>query len=114
MSDDAFQSILTWLETNVDLDTISTFVSGGAKGADALAETLAKYLGKDIQIFPPNWKQFGRSAPLIRNQQIASFAEACLAVVDKPLEQSTGTHHCVSQFQKLGKNCWVLELFPNG
>lgn len=58
-----------------------TIVSGCAKGADTLAEQYANEKGYDFIGFPANWKQYGRSAGIKRNEQmqqyIAQFENRC-------------------------------------
>lgn len=47
-------------------------VSGGARGADALAEKYASLRGFDLRVFPADWS-LGRSAGFIRNQEMHRF-----------------------------------------
>jgi hypothetical protein len=58
---------------------ISSIVSGGAKGADSLAEKYARENNIPITIYNPDYKRFGRSAPLKRNIQILEDCELVLA-----------------------------------
>ncbi len=104
--------VSAWLRENLDLSSITSIVSGGAEGADTLAENLAEILGKEMIVFAPQYKQYGNKATFVRNEQIAESAEGCLAVVDKPLKMSKGTFNCTKKFKKLGKPIWVLELTP--
>lgn len=108
--EETFNQVLAWLKANIELEAISTIVSGGARGADEVAEALARHLGIDLVVFPPEYKRYGRRGPFVRNQQIAEAADTCLAVVDKPLSESKGTADCVRRFQKLGKSVWVLQI----
>ena len=48
-------------------------VSGGAKGADFLAEKYAKEKGYQLKVFPADWNQFGKSAGHLRNRQMHEF-----------------------------------------
>lgn len=48
-------------------------VSGGAKGADALAEQYAKEHGYQLRIFPAHWDKYGKKAGMIRNKEMHSF-----------------------------------------
>ena len=45
-------------------------VSGGARGADALAERYAKERGYDLEVYPANWDMYGNRAGYIRNEQM--------------------------------------------
>jgi len=57
-------------------------ISGGAKGADQLAELFANEnnLGKTIHL--PDWKTFGKSAGFLRNQLIVLDSDFILAFWD--------------------------------
>ncbi len=48
-------------------------VSGGARGADALAEKYAKDRNIRIRVFPAEWKKYGKGAGPIRNRQMLDF-----------------------------------------
>lgn len=75
-------------------------VSGGAKGADALAQRYANEKGLEIQIFKPDWKQFGRGAGVIRNRQIVENSDYVIAFWDG---QSRGTKSSIDYARKLNK-----------
>ncbi len=47
---------------------VTTIVSGGATGADAMSERWAEMRHVQIIRYPAQWKKFGRSAGPIRNQ----------------------------------------------
>ncbi len=49
---------------------LSAIISGGAKGADLLAEKYANELGTEIVTYLPDYKRYGRAATLVRNTQI--------------------------------------------
>lgn len=48
-------------------------VSGGARGADALAERYAKERGLQCIIFPADWSRLGKRAGYIRNKEMHEF-----------------------------------------
>ena len=73
------------------LDNIS-FVSGGAKGADTLAEKLAEELNIQILVFKPDYKKFRKGAPLIRNKDIVSNSDIIVAF---PVGESRGTYYTI-------------------
>ena len=56
-----------------------TIVSGGAKGADTYAKEYALKNGIPIIEFLPDYKKYGRKAPLIRNMQIVDNCDFLLA-----------------------------------
>ncbi len=45
-------------------------VTGGATGADALAERWARARGVPCRVYHADWDHYGRSAGMIRNQQM--------------------------------------------
>ena len=60
-------------------------VSGGCpKGADRFAEKFAKNEGAPILIIYPNYKKFGRGAPIIRNGSVANSSDVIVACVVNP------------------------------
>lgn len=102
--------VLEWLKQHLKVDKFTTIVSGGAPGADTLAEKLAERLNKKIVIFHADFKRYKKRAGVIRNGDIARTADFCLALVDKPLKESLGTYDCVKKFTKLKKPVIVLYL----
>lgn len=48
-------------------------ISGGAKGADTLAEKYAIEKGYYFKVFPADWNKHGKSAGYIRNTQMHDF-----------------------------------------
>lgn len=52
---------------------ITEIVSGGARGADSLAERYAKENIIPIKIFPAKWDMYGKSAGFIRNAEMHNY-----------------------------------------
>lgn len=52
-------------------------VSGCCCGADRLGEKLAQMYGWSVKRFPANWK-LGKVAGLIRNAEMAKYADMCI------------------------------------
>lgn len=50
-----------------------TIVSGGARGADALAKKYAKNKGFEYKEFPADWDKYGKSAGYRRNEEMQKF-----------------------------------------
>lgn len=59
--------ILDFISAGNHIDSI---VSGGAKGADSLAEKFAEKHAVKTTVFKPDYKRYGRAATVIRNTQI--------------------------------------------
>ena len=58
---------------------VSKIISGGATGTDLLAEKYASEFNLETTIFLPNWKKFGKSAGVIRNQDIIQNSDIVVA-----------------------------------
>lgn len=84
-----------------------TIVSGGAKGADTLAEKFAdEYKCRKI-IFLPDWESHGKSAGPIRNRSIIANADVIFAFQKN---KSKGTQHSINIAKELGKELYVFEV----
>ena len=81
-------------------------ISGHAKGADALGEKYANDEGLDLEIFPADWKKFGKSAGFRRNEQMAEFADGLIAFWDG---ESHGTKHMIDIANEKGIKTKVIE-----
>ena len=67
-----------------------TIVSGGARGADNLAEKYAYENDLQVLLFPADWDKHGKSAGYIRNSDIIEKCDLCVAFWDG---ESKGTKH---------------------
>lgn len=71
-------------------------VSGGARGADQLAERYAKDHDYQLEVFPADWNKYGKSAGYRRNREMHRYISqmnrscGCVAFWDG---QSRGTAH---------------------
>ena len=79
---------------------VTEIVSGGAKGIDTLAAAYAAEHGIMLREFLPDYKKYGRAAPIVRNREIAAYADEALVFWDGV---SKGTKHTIEDFKKLGK-----------
>ena len=85
-----------------------TLVSGGARGADALAERYAAERGIPIRVFPAEWKRFGRAAGPIRNRAMLRFARERTAVVAAFWNgRSRGTASMIGLAERAGVLCRI-------
>jgi hypothetical protein len=60
----------------------SEIISGGATGADALAERYALEHNLPLTVIRPDYKTYDRQAPLIRNSQIVAESDFTLILWD--------------------------------
>jgi hypothetical protein len=75
-------------------------ISGGAKGIDTCVREYAQAHGLPILEFLPDYKKYGRGAPIIRNGQIIEAADFVLAIWDG---KSRGTYSSICKAIKAGK-----------
>ena len=85
----------------------SEIVSGGASGVDTAAAHIAKALSLPLTVFTPSYTEYGKAAPLLRNEQIVAYADEVLAFWDA---QSTGTRQVIAACIKSGKPVHVIPL----
>jgi len=78
---------------------ISIIVSGGARGADTLAERYADSHNIPMQIFHAKWNQYGRSAGPRRNTLIVESSDAMVAFL---APGSIGTRNSIAQAKERG------------
>lgn len=70
-----------------------TVISGTARGADSLGEQFARsHTGVELEKYPANWAQLGKSAGYRRNEQMAGTATHLLAFWNG---KSSGTKHMI-------------------
>lgn len=89
------------------LDKIGMIVSGGAKGADILAQRYAQENAIPIHIIYPDWKKYGKRAGFRRNVQIANLAERMIAFWDG---ESRGTKHSIDKMKQLEKPVVIIDI----
>ena len=83
---------------------ITEVVSGGARGVDLLGERWAGLYDKPVKRFRADWSKYGKSAGFRRNNEMAAYADALIAVWDG---ESHGTKHMIEAMVKLEKPVYV-------
>jgi len=89
--------------------TITSVVSGGARGIDRLGEAWATDHTIAITRFPAEWTRYGRSAGYRRNEVMAVHADALLAIWDG---HSPGTRHMIDTARDHGLTVFVFRTEP--
>lgn len=79
-------------------DTTAVIV-GKCKGVDIVAEEWARSKGLEVLEYPADWKQHGKAAGPIRNQQMVDVADMLIAVWDG---KSRGTADTIRRAKKKG------------
>ena len=91
--------------TNIVLDTyvskeVKEIVSGGAAGVDLCAAEYARRNKLKLTEFLPEYKRYGRAAPIIRNKRIVEYADKIIVFWDGC---SNGARSVILYAQKIGK-----------
>lgn len=86
---------------NLDFSSIR---SGGAFGADKLAEQYAEEYGYPIEVFKPDWNLHGKAAGFIRNTEIWNASDFGVAFWNG---KSKGTAHSFEIAKRQGKTLWI-------
>lgn len=82
---------------------IEVVIDGQANGADSLGHLVAKRLNLNTLRFPANWKQYGRAAGVIRNQQMLDEGKPTFVLAfHHDLKASRGTKDMVNRCKKYG------------
>jgi len=91
----AIERVIQGLEPGEDI-----IVTGGAHGADQMAEEIANRLGFAVEVRRALWEENGRAAGFIRNEEMAAAgADACIAFWDG---LSRGTADMMARAEKHG------------
>lgn len=84
---------------------IDRIISGGANGADTLAEIYANKYNICTTIFSANWEKYGKKAGYIRNKEIVNRSDMGIAFWDG---QSKGTRHTIKLFKSSKKEIIII------
>ena len=92
-------------KTLSEITGITKVISGGAKGADSLAEQWAKENQIETVIYKPDWAKYGRGAGVVRNRLIIEDCDLCIAFWDG---ESKGTKSSIDHCKKLNKKLTIV------
>ncbi len=84
---------------------IALIVSGGAKGADELAERYAEHNNIPCVVCPAEWSKYGRAAGPIRNKDIVSRVNRVVAFWDG---ESRGTMSTIKIAEKQNVSITII------
>jgi len=88
-----------------ELPSGTTIIHGACRGADMIADTVAKRLGvKPIPfpVRPKQWEKYGRSAGPIRNRIMLLSKPDLVLAFHGNISNSKGTKDCVNEAKKRG------------
>lgn len=89
--------------------SVGAVISGGAIGVDSIARDWAKQNDIEYIEYNPNYKTFGRKAPLVRDEQMVNACDIVFAFWDL---KSKGTEYTLKYAQSIGRKCivhWIDE-----
>jgi hypothetical protein len=81
-------------------------VSGNARGADKLGEQYANLRGYTLKLFKADWDKDGKKAGFIRNEKMASYANALILFWDG---ESKGSKHMLDMAKRNGLQCRIVK-----
>ena len=102
-----YQLMSEFILGKFELSDIDAIISGGAKGADALAERFAQEYKLTLIVKDAEWEKYGRAAGPIRNKLIIEEADAVVAF---PRATSKGTLNSINLVKKLDKRIEILNV----
>ena len=79
------------------IEGVTEIVSGCARGVDRDGETWAEKKGIPVRRFPPEWNRYGRGAGVVRNREMAAYADAVALFLGK-----RGTESMFEEARKAG------------
>lgn len=87
--------------------TITEVVCGAANGVDSLGERYAKENNIKLSYFYADWKSLGKAAGIKRNEQMAHYSDALIAIYDG---KSPGTKHMINYAKKKKLRVYIKNL----
>lgn len=85
---------------------LDEIVHGGASGVDEIAGEIAEERGFDVRVMEAEWDEFGHAAGPIRNQEMAEYADALVAVWDG---ESAGTENMIETALDEGLGVYTIQ-----
>lgn len=100
------RNVFEGIEKSPFHNKITEVVSGGARGVDRDGEYYARCRNLPMKQFIPDWDKFGKGAGFKRNEEMAEYADALIAVWDG---KSKGTEHMIKTMEARGKPVFVYK-----
>jgi hypothetical protein len=85
---------------------IGEVVCGEARGIDRCGWLWAEHQGIPIKSFPADWGQHGKKAGYMRNEDMAAYADALIAITNG----SPGTRHMIEIARRRKMPVIVIEI----
>ena len=104
---DLFVKVMDRLRLVKDIQAI---ISGGARGADAMAAHYAEVNEIPLTVFEADWDKYGKGAGFIRNKDIWGASDMGIAFYDGV---SKGTKHSFDLARKQNKKLLIFNYTKN-
>lgn len=101
---DAFMGFMSVLPQEFEITEV---VSGGAIGPDTMAIHFADLFNYPIKVFPADWDTHGKKAGILRNIDMANYADRCIAFWNGT---SRGTAHMIDSMYKRNKLVMIYKV----
>ena len=88
-------------------ESVDLIICGGARGVDSLAERAADELGISKLVIRPDYKKYGRAAPLVRNERMVEIADEVIVIWDGV---SKGAKYTLEIARKKNKKVTFIDL----
>lgn len=85
-------------------ESCAAIVHGAAIGVDTIADSWAKANNLETVIYKPNYKVYGKRAPLVRDKEMVDFCDVVIAFWDG---KSRGTKYTFDYAKKIGRKVIV-------
>ena len=102
---DDYNLLKTTLYQNINIPDIEYIISGGAKGADSLAEQFALENNIKTIIFKPDWDKYGKSAGFKRNIDIINESDIVFVFWNGI---SKGSKHDINIAKEMNKKLIII------
>ena len=86
-------------------ENVTEIISGGARGIDSIAREFANKNKIKLTEILPDYKHYGRAAPIIRNKEIVKLSDKVLAFWNGV---SKGTFSVIKYAEEIGVECEVI------
>lgn len=77
-------------------------IHGDCRGADRLADRVARLLGLTVRPFPADWEKYGKAAGPIRNREMLDTNPDLVIAFHPRLARSRGTYDTVMEANRRG------------
>lgn len=77
-------------------------VVGGARGADRIAEQVARRMGLEVEVYPARWHEEGKGAGYRRNERILGLPKVSGVFAFRTRGKSGGTDHMIRIAREAG------------